>query len=58
MRAVLGDTEDIIQAFYDGIKHKPGSTFGNVKADVIVDKDPAFKPGNFCSVIRGSAWVS
>lgn len=50
--------ENIIQAFYDGIKHKPGSTFGNVKADVIADKDPAFQPGNFCSVIRGSAWMS
>jgi HD domain len=48
--------EDIIQAFYDGIKHKPGTTFGNVKADVLADKDPAFRRGNFCSVIRGSAW--
>jgi len=48
--------EDIIQAFYNGIKHKPETTFGNVKADVLADKDPAFKRGNFCSVIRGSAW--
>ena len=48
--------EDIIQAFYDGIKHKPDTTFGNVKADVLADKDPAFRPGNFCCVIRGSAW--
>jgi HD superfamily phosphodiesterase len=48
--------EDIIQAFYDGIKHKPDTTFGNVKADVIRDKEPNFKPGNFCSVIRHSHW--
>jgi HD superfamily phosphodiesterase len=48
--------EDIIQAFYDGIRHKPETTFGNVKADVLADKDPAFRRGNFCSVIRGSAW--
>ena len=48
--------EDIIQAFYDGIKRKPDTTFGNVKADVLADKDPAFRRGNFCSVIRGSAW--
>lgn len=48
--------EDIIQAFYDGIRHKPRTTFGNVKADVIADKDPAFQPGNFCDVIRRSAW--
>jgi HD superfamily phosphodiesterase len=50
--------EDIIQAFYDGIKHKAQTTFGNVKADVIQDKDPYFHRGNFCSVIRGSAWPS
>jgi hypothetical protein len=48
--------EDIIQAFYDGIKHKPETTFGNVKADVLADKDPSFRRGNFCSVIRASAW--
>ena len=48
--------EDIIQAFYNGIKRKPDTTFGNVKADVLADKDPTFQRGNFCSVIRGSAW--
>jgi HD superfamily phosphodiesterase len=49
--------EGIIQSFYDGIKHKPDTTFGNVKGDVIADKQASFKPGNFCSVIRGSAWA-
>jgi hypothetical protein len=48
--------EDIIQAFYDGIKHKPETTFGNVKADVLAAKDPHFVRGNFCRVIRGSHW--
>jgi HD domain len=48
--------EDIIKAFYDGIKHKPETTFGNVKADVLADKDPKFQRENFCSVIRRSAW--
>ncbi len=48
--------EDIIQAFYDGIKHKPDTTFGNVKADILADKDPHFHRGNFCSVIRDSPW--
>jgi HD domain len=48
--------EDIIQTFYDGIKHKPETTFGNVKADVLADKDPKFQRMNFCSVIRGSQW--
>jgi hypothetical protein len=49
--------EDIIQAFYDGIHKKPETTFGNVKADVLADKDPKFVRGNFCSVIRGSGWI-
>jgi hypothetical protein len=48
--------EDIIRAFYDGIKHKPQTTFGNVKADVLADKDPSFQRENFCAVIRRSAW--
>jgi HD superfamily phosphodiesterase len=48
--------EDIIQTFYDGIKHKPETTFGNVKADVLADKDAAFRRINFCSLIRGSEW--
>ncbi|MHC2104149.1 MULTISPECIES: HD domain-containing protein [unclassified Methylobacterium] len=48
--------EDIIQAFYEGIRHKPETTFGNVKADVIADKEPHFHAGNFCRVIRESPW--
>jgi hypothetical protein len=49
--------EDIINAFYEGIKHKPQTTFGNVKADVLELKDPNFQRGNFCNVIRNSAWL-
>jgi HD superfamily phosphodiesterase len=48
--------EDIIQAFYDTVSRKPDTTFGNVKADVIADKEPRFRRGNFCEMIRGSAW--
>jgi hypothetical protein len=48
--------EDLLQAFYDGIKDKPETTFGNVNADVLADKDPHFHRGNYCSVIRGSRW--
>jgi hypothetical protein len=48
--------EDIIQAFYDGLKRKPDTAFGNVKSDVFADKDPQFVRANFCGIIRGSAW--
>lgn len=50
--------EDIIQAFYDGMKHRPETTYGTVNADVLADKDPDFQRGNFCSAIRGSRWPS
>ncbi|MFW1948172.1 HD domain-containing protein [Acinetobacter bereziniae] len=53
-----GFKEKIIQAFYEGIKNKPESTFGNVKADVIADKQPEFDAINFCSIIRNSKWSS
>ena len=49
--------DDIIQAFYDGIRHKPNTTFGNVKADVLAEKDAQFRRGHFCSVIRTSPWA-
>ena len=39
-------------AFYDGIKHKPDTTFSNVKADVIATRS-RFRRGNFCSVSAG-----
>ena len=47
---------EIIQAFYDGFHRKPETTFGTVNADVLADKDPSFRPENFCRVIRASAW--
>jgi HD domain-containing protein len=48
--------EEIIQAFYDGFHRKPETTFGTVNADVLADKDPSFRPENFCRVIRASPW--
>jgi hypothetical protein len=50
--------EGIIDAFAAGTIQKPLTTFGNVKADVLADKDPTYQRLNFCSIIRGSAWES
>lgn len=47
---------DIIEAFYQGMKHRPESTFGTVNADVLELKDPSFKRMNFCRIIMGSSW--
>ncbi|CAB3749376.1 HD domain-containing protein [Paraburkholderia humisilvae] len=49
--------EQIIGAFYDGMKHRPDSTFGTVNDDVLALKDPTFRRLNFCSIILGNAWV-
>lgn len=50
--------ESIIDHFAEGIRHKPLTTFGNVKADVLALKDPTYVRQNFCSIILGSAWPS
>jgi hypothetical protein len=46
--------ESIIQAFADGIAHKPETAFGNVKADVMAEKLPGYERPNFCALIRAS----
>jgi len=48
--------EGIIRAFADGIKHKPETTFGNVKADVLERMVPGFQRTNFCNLILNSDW--
>jgi HD superfamily phosphodiesterase len=46
--------ESIIQAFADGIAHKPETAFGNVKADVMAEKLPGYERPDFCALIRAS----
>ena len=48
----------IICAFADGLRHRPQTTFGNVKTDVLLDLVPVFKPTNFVQVIRTSPWAA
>jgi hypothetical protein len=48
----------IIDAFYEGMKHRPDSTFGTVNDDVLAFKDPGFHRADLCKVILGSAWAS
>jgi len=46
----------ILQAFTDGIKYRPDTTFGNVKADVLEHFVPGFVRGDFVEVIQNSDW--
>jgi HD superfamily phosphodiesterase len=47
----------ILAAFTNGLKDRPDTTFGNVKADVLAHFVPGFKRGDFVEVIQGSAWA-
>jgi HD superfamily phosphodiesterase len=46
--------ESIIQAFADGMAHRPETAFGTVNADVLAEKLPGYVPPNFCAIIRAS----
>jgi HD superfamily phosphodiesterase len=46
----------ILQAFTDGNKHRPHSTFGNVNADVLEHFDPSFVRDDFVDVILNNSW--
>jgi hypothetical protein len=48
--------ENIIDAFYHGIAHRPDSTFGTVNDDVLAFKNPKFERADFCKIILTSAW--
>jgi hypothetical protein len=44
----------VIDAFYDGLKQRPDTTFGTFNDDFLAFKDPGFKRGNLCSIILGA----
>ena len=46
----------IIDAFYEGMKHRPDSTFGTFNDDFLAWKNPTFNRGNMCSIIMHSPW--
>lgn len=49
---------EIIDAFYQGMKHRPDTTFGTFNDDVLAFKDPQFRRVDMCSVILTSSWNS
>lgn len=46
----------IIDAFYDGMRHRPDTTFGTFNDDVLAFKDPQFRRADICAIILGSRW--
>jgi hypothetical protein len=54
----IGFKESIIQAFADGMAHRPDSAFGTVNADVLAEKLPGYERPNFCAIIRASKYTN
>lgn len=48
--------QGMIDAFYQGLKHRPNSTFGTFNDDVLAFKDPSFQRSNLCGIILASQW--
>lgn len=46
----------ILNAFADGNRHRPETTFGNVNADVLEHLEPGFRRTDFVDVILTSPW--
>ena len=46
----------MIDTFYQGMAHRPNSTFGTFNDDFLAYKDQGFQRVNLCSVILGSKW--
>ncbi|MBC9032138.1 HD domain-containing protein [Sphingomonas sp. JC676] len=51
-----GFKHGIIDAFYQGMKHRPDSTFGTFNDDVLAYKDPLFRRVDICGVVLASRW--
>ena len=49
--------QGIIDAFYQGLKHRPDSTFGTFNDDYLACNDPQFQRVDLCSVILSSDWT-
>jgi hypothetical protein len=46
----------ILQAFTNGMAHRPRSTFGTVNADVLEHFDDSFVRDDFVDIIRNNSW--
>lgn len=47
-----GFKQKILQAFYDGMRERPETTFGTMNDDVLAHVDPSLTRTNFVDIIR------
>jgi len=46
----------MIDTFYEGMAHRPASTFGTFNDDFLAFKDPTFERVDLCRIILSSKW--
>ena len=46
----------ILNAFFEGNRYRPRSTFGNMNADVLAHFDPSFVRDDLVELIRANSW--
>jgi hypothetical protein len=46
----------ILEAFFDGMKDRPDTTFGTMNDDVLSHFDPSFRRENFVRIILNNEW--
>lgn len=46
----------ILRAFFEGNRHRPRSTFGNMNADVLAHFDPSFVRDDLVDLIHANSW--
>lgn len=46
----------ILQAFTDGVRHRPESTYGTINADLLAHSDPTFVRDDFVEHILTNGW--
>ena len=46
----------LIDAFYQGMQHRPDTTFGTFNDDFLAFKDPNFRRADICGIILASRW--
>jgi HD superfamily phosphodiesterase len=49
---------EMIDTFYEGMKHRPDSTYGTFNDDILACKDPSFRRKDFCAMILRSRWTT
>ncbi|MFI5611999.1 HD domain-containing protein [Amycolatopsis sp. NPDC051903] len=49
---------EFLQAFVDGLKHRPDTTYGTVNSDVLEHFVPGFQRATMIDRVRGAAWAS